>query len=210
MVDIDDSPSNRSAHSGSRHQARTEAILRAALEELAESGYSALSFEAVAARVGIAKTTVYRRYPTKTDLVRAALRQFVEESFGAPPDTGSLRGDLIALGRSITQFASSMIGQGLFRTRLLDRVAPEVDEIGKDFERENDQKHRIIGSRAVRRGELDNDAEIARVMEVLSGWIICSLALKRQSVSELEIARTVDLLLNGVSTTGRSKTLVRT
>jgi AcrR family transcriptional regulator len=177
---------------------------------LAESGYSALSFEAVAARVGIAKTTVYRRYPTKSDLVRAALRQYVEESFGVPPDTGSLRGDLIALGQSIVQFASSMIGQGLFRTRLLDRVAPELDEIGKDFERENDQKHRIIGHRAVSRGEIDCDTEVDRIMDILSGWIICTLSLKRRPVSELEIARTVDLLLNGVARATRSRAAIRT
>jgi AcrR family transcriptional regulator len=210
VVESANPPIDRSGPAGSSHRARTEAILRAALEELAEAGYSAFSFEAVATRVGIAKTTVYRRYPTKADLIRAALRQHVDESFGTQPDTGSLRGDLIALGRLISQFASSVIGQGLFRTRLLDRVAPELDAIGKDFERENELRHRVIGQRAVTRGELESDADVDRIMEILSGWVICSLALKRRPVGELEIARTVDLLLNGVAKAARSKTAVRT
>ena len=73
------------------------AVLGATADLLAEVGYEELTVEAVARRAGVHKTTVYRRWPTKPDLVADAARersvQLVEV-----PDTGSLRGDLTALG----------------------------------------------------------------------------------------------------------------
>jgi AcrR family transcriptional regulator len=185
--------------STSRREARTEAILRAVLEELAEVGYSALSIEAVALRVGIAKTTVYRRYPTKVDLVRAAIRHFVDSSMGELPDTGALRSDLVALGRQIVQLASSVFGQGLFRTRLLDRAVPELDEIGKEFDRERECLYRDIATRAVARGELSSESDFETMVQVLSGALLFKLVIKKQSVNELEVVRIVDMLINGAS-----------
>jgi AcrR family transcriptional regulator len=73
-------------------------ILASTLDLLAEHGYERLTLDEVAARTGKAKTTLYRRWATKEDLVLAAVR-----SAGRPPeaetlpDTGSLRTDLIAV-----------------------------------------------------------------------------------------------------------------
>lgn len=192
-----------------RLKARTEAILRAALEELAEVGYSGFSYEAVAGRVGVAKTTVYRRYPTKIDLVRAALRHFLDEAAGEVPNTGSLRGDLVALGLKATQIASSVLGQSLFRTRLLDRVAPELDALGAEFERERDSANRAVAVRALARGELSSEADFVTLVQVLSGAILFKLVIKHEAVGELEITHMVDLLLNGVSRPVASATRTR-
>ena len=60
-----------------------ERILETAFRQLVREGYGATSIEAVAAEAGVAKTTIYRRYPTKRDLVVAALR--AETPFAAPP-----------------------------------------------------------------------------------------------------------------------------
>jgi AcrR family transcriptional regulator len=74
------------------------AILAAALDLVAERDYDGMALDEVAARTGRAKTTIYRRWATKEDLVLAALR-----AAGGPPeaealpDTGSLRGDLLAV-----------------------------------------------------------------------------------------------------------------
>lgn len=70
-------------------------LISAAQHLLAEVGYDKLSMEAVAARTGSGKTTVYRRWKTKADLVVDAIRAL--EWAAEAPDTGSLRGDLIAL-----------------------------------------------------------------------------------------------------------------
>lgn len=198
MIETSDSHHRQGSSSGSGREARTQAILRAALEELARVGYSAFSIEAVASHVGIAKTTVYRRYPTKADLVRSAIRQFLSDALGEPQDTGSLRGDLIALGRQTSQLASSVLGQGLFRTQLLDRVAPELEQIGREFESERENLQRTIATRAVARGEIASVADFERVIQVLSGSLLFKQVVRRQSVDELEIARIVDMLLNGI------------
>src|SRR4051794_31864923 len=69
-------------------------VLGAALEELGRRGYGALKIDDVAMRAGVNKTTVYRRWPTKEDLVRAALLSITADRF-VIPDTGSLRSDLL-------------------------------------------------------------------------------------------------------------------
>lgn len=184
---------------GSRREARTEAILRAVLEEVAEVGYSALSVEAVAVRVGVAKTTIYRRYPTKLELVSAAIRQYVNEALGEPPDTGSLRGDLIALGRNLAQLASSVLGQSLFRTKIMGRVEPELEQLGKQFEAERNQRQRVVATRAIARGELQSEGDFHRVTQMLAAALLFQIVFERAPVDELEITRTVDILLHGVA-----------
>src|ERR1700734_1414294 len=86
------------AHRGRQLDATRDAALRdAALELLAEIGYDRLSIDAVAARAKASKMTIYRRWSGKADLVVDALR--CPGKTGEVPDTGSLRGDLQALGR---------------------------------------------------------------------------------------------------------------
>ncbi|MBL1079016.1 TetR/AcrR family transcriptional regulator [Nocardia sp. 2] len=73
----------------------TAAIRAAAFEELAEVGYGKLSMEAVARRAGVSKPTLYRRWPTKENLVVTLVSEVAVDA-AAPPDTGTLRGDLRA------------------------------------------------------------------------------------------------------------------
>ncbi len=73
-----------------------EAILDAAIDAFIDVGWDGLSVEDVAARAGVAKTTIYRRYPARIDLILAAAERLAEEK-GAAPDTGTLCGDLRAL-----------------------------------------------------------------------------------------------------------------
>ncbi|MEV8376402.1 TetR/AcrR family transcriptional regulator [Kribbella sp. NPDC056861] len=77
-----------------RDPRRDEAILGATRELLSEKGYAQLSIEAVAARSGTAKSSIYRRWDGKEQLVVAALQAHVEHD-GPAPATGSLRGDLL-------------------------------------------------------------------------------------------------------------------
>ncbi|MGZ6812033.1 MAG: helix-turn-helix domain-containing protein, partial [Blastococcus sp.] len=71
-----------------------EAILDAARAELAERGYARMSIDAVAARAGVSKPTVYLRHATKADLATAAIASMRAASRPAP--TGDVRADLIA------------------------------------------------------------------------------------------------------------------
>ena len=66
-------------------------------EEIVERGYAAMTIESVAERAGTSRTVIYRRWPTKTALVRATLERTMTRDPMQLPDTGSLRGDLIAV-----------------------------------------------------------------------------------------------------------------
>src|SRR4051812_34816753 len=80
-----------------RDPQRRQAILEAALALIAEVGYDRTTIDAIAHRAGVSKPTLYRRWPHgKKELVADAIRERHAE-FGPTPDTGSLRGDLLAL-----------------------------------------------------------------------------------------------------------------
>ena len=90
-----------------------DAILDAALDQFCEFGYDGLSVERVAAGAGVAKTTIYRRYPTKLDLVMAALERAKEGVAGAR-GSGSLRDDLLDMARSyLAMLESPTIGRAI-------------------------------------------------------------------------------------------------
>ena len=87
-------------HPGGRARAEAdEAILQAALELLAEDGYRALTMERVRERSGVGKATLYRRYGSKEELVRAAIVH-LNADIPLPEDTGSLAGDFAATAQA--------------------------------------------------------------------------------------------------------------
>ncbi|MFJ9776276.1 TetR/AcrR family transcriptional regulator [Kitasatospora sp. NPDC101157] len=98
-----------------RGTALEEAILAAAVAELAESGYAGLTMDRVAARAGTNKNALYRRWPNRLALGIAAYKQLAK---AAPlPDTGELRGDVLELLRQANRHWSSPLG-GVLRELL--------------------------------------------------------------------------------------------
>ncbi|WP_214325694.1 TetR/AcrR family transcriptional regulator [Nonomuraea sediminis] len=91
-----------------RGAALEEAILRAAADELAESGYAGLTMDKVATRAGTNKNALYRRWPNRLSLGIAAYRQLTTTV--TPADTGSLRGDVLELLRQANRYWSSPLG----------------------------------------------------------------------------------------------------
>src|ERR1700684_675894 len=91
----------RHAHSGGRTRRRgaalEAALLDAAGAELQDTGYQAMTMEAVADRAGTSRAVLYRRWPKRAELAVAALRRHQPLLSGPIPDTGSLRGDVVAL-----------------------------------------------------------------------------------------------------------------
>jgi len=91
----------RQQHSGGKTRRRgaalEEALLDAAWAELQEAGYSSLTMEAVADRAGTSRAVLYRRWRNRAEMVIAAIRRHRPMLSGEVPDTGSLRGDVLAL-----------------------------------------------------------------------------------------------------------------
>jgi AcrR family transcriptional regulator len=95
-----------------RGRALDEAIYRATLDELSEHGYAKLTMEGVADRARAGKASLYRRWPTRAELVLDAVAHHLPDPFAAP-DTGSLRGDLVALLRAIAALLEGPAGEAL-------------------------------------------------------------------------------------------------
>lgn len=160
-------PATRSS-SDRRAQRSRQTVLTAALELLEESGVGGFSVEEVARRSGVAKTTIYRHWPTREALVLDACARMSQEE--EPPDTGTLLGDLQA---HLTTIA------GLLQTANWSAVLPSiVDAAERDGEfatvhseiqrRHATPVHEIV-RRAVARHELPDDTDSATFVATMLG-----------------------------------------
>jgi len=151
---------------------RHEAICDAVFDLLCEVGYDRMSMDAVAARARASKATIYRAWPNKPDLVTEALAY----RFGdAPvvPDTGSLRGDLIAHMTGACQVVNSPDGAVI--TGLLTAATRNAELARTLHQLIYETKHpvylTIIGN-AVARGEIPADASAELLHEVLHSMVL--------------------------------------
>jgi AcrR family transcriptional regulator len=141
-----------------RGEAREQAILAAVVELLGEIGYESMTMDAVAARAHASKTTMYRRWSGKPQLVRAAIDRYVAGRVLAAGDTGSLRGDLhaavSALRDHLTPEFMAMMGGLMHAVKNDEELAAGLRPLLLD---EDAVATEIIG-RAVDRGELPRAA----------------------------------------------------
>jgi AcrR family transcriptional regulator len=167
----------RSRGGRKRDHSRDTVILEATLDILAETDYERMTIDAVAARAGAARATVYRRWPTKVDLVLDALKQLGPSAIDLQrlPDTGSLRGDCIAAMQPDT-------GEESERPVLTDGgIEPWV------------QANRILIQRAVDRGEY-GPVDVDALAQVLPLMCTCRVAVQQLPITaEYSIA-----LIDGV------------
>src|ERR1700754_3847433 len=137
-----------------RDPRRREAILHAAIMLVAEVGYDRMTVEALAARAGVSKPTIYRRWPGgKQEIVVDAIRS-KHGAIDALPDHGSLRADLLALlslAAEHTDEDAHLAGGLISQLRESEELAALLrDEIVADSRR----RYGVLIARAVARGEL--------------------------------------------------------
>ena len=143
------------------------ALLDAAWQELCDVGYGALTFDAVAQRAGTSRPVIYRRWATKAELVRAAVEHALRRGDAAVPDTGSLRGDLIAVmryanGRTVSSAAMLTYYLGPYFQETGTNPTTLRDAIMGDRRTAVD----VIIDRAAERGEIDPARLTPRVRTV--------------------------------------------
>lgn len=182
-----------------RSQEADRAILAAARELLAEGGLAAMSFEEVAARSGVAKTTIYRRWTSRGAL---ALDAFLAD-FQAQqplPDTGSLRGDLLASLRSwirsVTHTSAGPILAGLIAAAQLDpglALAWRERVLGR---LRADQ--RILLDRAIERREIPAGTDQEVVLDLVFGAAYHRLLHGHQPLTDKFARQVVDLVIAGI------------
>ncbi|UQA54641.1 TetR/AcrR family transcriptional regulator [Polyangium aurulentum] len=171
-------------------------VLEATLEELADVGYGALRIEEVAARAGVNKTTIYRRWPTKQELVQAALQSITVDRI-ITPDTGSLRGDLLEIGRHMVALASTPEGQSMRRMLIAEERNSELLAIGQSILASMQAAPRPVIEAAQARGELSQGVDPLMIFSVLASAVHHRLLLERKQVDDAYLTQLVDLLLLG-------------
>lgn len=145
-----------------RGAALTDAIFRATLDELAEVGYAGLTMERVATRAGTGKASLYRRWSSRMELAVAAVYHVLPDP-EAPPDTGSLRGDVLAVLRHAAELLAGPAGEAL-RGLLADTLRDRTDaaDLRRHSQGTSRRAMREIVRRAAARGEIA-DAEVPDV-----------------------------------------------
>lgn len=173
-------------------------VLETTLTQLAVLGYERLSVPEVATLAGLNKTSLYRRWPTKADLVRDALHGSMGHA-GVAPDTGSLRGDLIALTQLAMAFAQSPLGMGVLRVLLAEGFNPEVQGFANSLFREQEsQGHLLVFKRAIQRGELSQAADIQMALSAVAGALMQRIFVEQLPATDAFLERLIDLVLFGL------------
>ena len=174
-----------------------EAILAAAVAELGERGYARMSMDAVAARAGVSKPTVYLRHPTKADLATAAIASMREHPRPAPTD--DVRADLIKHLRLLRAAVERPNGTTMLGTVLAEEH--ETPELLALF-RERLVAQRLRALRAVLeaardRGELRRGADLDTAVTALVGAFFARY-LAGDSLGGRFVTSVVDTLLDGL------------
>ena len=158
----------------------TEAITAAVLDELAEVGYGRLSMDAVARRARVGKSALYRRWPSKQDMVLTVLGDF-SVALAEVHDTGSLHGDVVATLEAMHRWLThprfalvfpDLIAEAGRNPALAEAVRTAIGE-----------PRRRLGAavldRAVARGELPPDTDVEMALDLVGAPLYWRLVVRR-------------------------------
>lgn len=177
------------------------AIFEATLAELAEVGYARLTMERVAARAHASKMSLYKRWPSRRELVIAALRHR-DRTPEAPPDTGNLRDDVLAFLRRMARQLDGMLGEaarGLMTETLIDPGTTAAARAGAFAVR--DSAIRGILDRAAARGEIRADAITPQLVSLAPALLDHHFLLHGAPIPDDIIVGIVDNILLPLLTT---------
>ncbi len=170
-------------------------VIDSALELLAERGVAGTSVEAIVERSGVAKTTVYRHWPTRGELILDAIDACIEPP--VTPDLGALRADLHALIGGLCEALSTTRWAALMPS-LIDAAErdPEFAEIHHRFATtRNAPLHDVIG-RAIDRGELPPDVDAELLSDLLAGPVFYRRLVAGAPLDRSDGERLVDQVLH--------------
>ncbi|MGH7788059.1 MAG: TetR/AcrR family transcriptional regulator C-terminal ligand-binding domain-containing protein [Candidatus Binatia bacterium] len=183
---------------GGRSARVRAAVLGAALGILREHGFAALTFDAVAQRAGVHRTTLHRRWSSRAALVAAALVAHSAERVPIP-DTGSLETDLRAFARSVRDAIASRTGRGIASALADPSVAGELADLNQRFWAARFEATRSMVERAIARGELPACADSRLAIELVGGPIWFRTFVVGTRADDHFVDRVVDAALGALS-----------
>jgi AcrR family transcriptional regulator len=179
------------------------AVLEATLEILRVEGFAAITFDAVAKRSGIHRTTLHRRWPSRAALVADALAESSAQQVPVP-DTGILRADLRAFARSVRGAIASKSSRGIASALADPAVAGELAQVTKRFWGSRFDAARLIVERAQARGELAASIDPVFVIELVGGPIWFRTLVVGRRADDGFLDRVIGTAIAGL-THGRSR-----
>ncbi|PZV14324.1 MAG: TetR family transcriptional regulator [Pseudanabaena sp.] len=173
-----------------------QAILQSALALLAEVGFDAISIEAIASRAGVGKTTIYRRYSGKAELIADAIENIREEVL--IPDTGKLESDIDTLIEKAAQISLNSLGRQAVSMIISSASSnPEFAQIyWSKYLQPRREAFDIVIERAKSRNEVSQDLDSGLVFDTMSGIMLYALIFQPTSESwTAYVRRALSLLI---------------
>lgn len=174
-----------------------QAMLAASLELLGEVGYSALSIEAIAKRAKIGKTTIYRRYSSKAELVADAIESIREEVI--IPDTGSLEQDIEGLIENAAQITLNPLGRQAMA--MIISSAASNSQFARIYWTKYLEPRRkafaMVLAKAKARDEVPTDLDSDLIFDAMSGIMFYATIFPPDNDWSRYVKRALSLLLKG-------------
>ena len=181
-----------------RDHSRDQEILNATLDVLVETGYDGMTIDMVAARAKAGKATLYRRWPSKPDLVldAVACMKSNEIARDALPDTGTLRGDLVAM------IKAPSIAEGERKLRVMAGIAsmlarsPELaDAAYSALVEPRASINRVFFQRAIDRGEISPAVDIDTLCMIGPAMVAYSVLMLRRPIDRAFLLSNIDQVI---------------
>lgn len=180
-----------------RSEEARQRVLSTAQDLIAEVGVGGFTVDAVAKQSGVAKTTIYRHWPTGNDLLLESISCAIEPF--PTPNTGSLRDDLIILYTGITKMHDD---PAMFRMMLGVMARSAADEsfnkLKNELVRERQQPVITVLELARGRGEIPADMDLHFAVDILEGPFASRKMMRGEPITAGEIPKYVDAALNGI------------
>ena len=183
------------AHRRGEHVRRS--VLSAAFDELVANGFDGATIAGIAKRSGVHETTVYRRWATRENLLVAALLDRSADAIPAP-DTGSTRGDFLALVRDVIAYMRSPAAMAVMRAAMLP-VDDAYAGARQAFWARRLGALSPVATRGIERGDLRADIDAQLLLEMLVAPIHGRLLLSGGPIDDGFAERLVDQVLAGVA-----------
>ena len=170
---------------------RETELLAVTLHLLQEHGYDRLTVDAVAATARASKATVYRRWPSKAELVLAAFIEGIRQ-VAVPPETGTLRGDLLRVGEVVCQQARQHAST--IRAVLVEvsRNPALNDAMQHQFVEQRKALIHHVLQQAVDRGEIDGSTISDELWDLLPGYLIFRSIIASRPPTQQTVQALVD------------------
>jgi AcrR family transcriptional regulator len=151
---------------------KTDAIVAAFYDELAEGGHERLTMDRVAARAGVGKAALYRRWRSKEQMIAELVATLGGDEGTPAPDLGSLRDDLCAWFADVVALSQDpLLRQVTAYVIAMARSSPELIEAMRRVPRPDRDSGRVILQRAIDRGELAPDTDLEIALDIITGPI---------------------------------------